>query len=110
MEGCRFVRSQRWSLSATLTSGAWLPSSGTPLWGPAPLWAGMSLCEVEALEELDEAVDPDWDCVPCGEQAATPSARADREVTARMRRVLIMAPSYEVPRRSRTATPGSAQG
>ena len=81
-----------------------------PLWGPAPLWAGIPLCEAEALGEADEAVDPDWGCVPCGEQAAMPRTRADREVTARMRRVLIMAPSYEVPRRSRTATPGRAQG
>jgi len=70
----------------------------------------MSLCEAEALGEADEAADPDWGCVPCGEQAATTRVREDREVKARMRRVLIMAPSYEVPRRSRTATPGIAQG
>ncbi len=71
-------------------------------------WAGY--CSEEALGEADEAVDPDWDCVPCGGAVrATPRTRADRESRQECR-VLIGGPIRSAtpltpPRRERPGKP-----
>ena len=89
-----------------------MPLSSEALWGVSPLWASMPLCavgvalaEAEALGVGAEVVAPEVGWLSFGEHALTPKTRADRAVTARRRRVVIMDPSYENARDKRPATP-----